>query len=136
MNRRKIKTLVTHGRPAGFTLIEVLLVVLIIGILAAVVVPRFSGRGKQAKETAARGSMAGIKTAIAMYETDNGNLPPSLQALLVKGSEANWRGPYVDARDIKDPWGRDFIYIVKGETFELKCLGQDGAEGGDDDILP
>lgn len=117
----------------GFTLIEVLLVVVIIGILAAIVVPRLGGRTKEAQIAAAKASIDGISLAIDQYEVDNGFYPSSLQALITKGSELNWKGPYLKRAQIPtDPWGREYIYTVKDNSYEIKSLGPDGVEGTDD----
>ncbi|MFA5042511.1 MAG: type II secretion system major pseudopilin GspG [Kiritimatiellia bacterium] len=129
----------SHASPrqsrSGFTLIEIMLVVVIIGILAAVVVPKFTGRTKEAKNSAAKSSIASIGLALDLYETDNGNFPASLQALLTKGSEQNWRGPYLKKAEIPlDPWGHEFVYAIKDNGYEIKSLGADGSDGGGDDI--
>jgi len=122
-------------RQAGFTLIEVLLVVMIIGIIAAVVMPRLTGRGRDAQITAAKTSIANLGTAINLYEVDNGNFPPSLQALITKTSELNWKGPYLAKGEIpKDPWGNEFVYALKEGNYEIKSHGPNGADGGGDDI--
>lgn len=120
---------------AGFTLIEVLLVVVIIGILAAVVLPRMTGRGKEAQIAAAKASIENLSLAIDMYEVDNGTYPSGLQSLITKGSELNWRGPYLKKGDIPlDPWGKEFIYSAKDNGYEIKSYGPNGADGGGDDI--
>lgn len=121
------------NRQSGFTLIEVLLVVVIIGILAAIVVPRLGGRTKEAQVAAAKASIGGISLAIDQYEVDNGFYPASLQALITKGSELNWKGPYLKkAVTPLDPWGKAYIYTPKGNGYEIKSLGPDGVAGADD----
>lgn len=122
-------------RDAGFTLIEILLVVVIIGILAAVAVPRLGGRVEQSRIAAARASAGAISTAIDLYETDNGRLPDSLQNLVTKGSEANWQGPYLrKVESLKDPWGNDFQYTKQGNVYVVVSAGPDGSFGTGDDV--
>jgi general secretion pathway protein G len=124
----------------AFTLVEMLLVVTIIGILAALVIPKIAGRGEQARETAAFTDIhGGIKTALDQFEVDNGLYPKSLQDLLTQPSNAkNWRGPYLDKLPV-DPWGNPYIYYYPGKhtanSYDLLSMGPDQKEGTDDDIV-
>ena len=124
----------------GFTLIELMLVVIIIGALVAMVMPRFVGRGEQARRAAAEADIrANISTALKLYELDNGSFPTTeegLNALLNKpGSAPNWNGPYLEKKPI-DPWGREYKYKCPGEhrpaDYDLYSLGRDGQESADD----
>ncbi|MCM8796058.1 MAG: type II secretion system major pseudopilin GspG [Candidatus Omnitrophica bacterium] len=125
----------------GFTLIELMLVVIIIGALVAMVMPRLTGRGEQARISAAKADLqANIATALKLYELDNGNFPSTeegLNALLNKpASAANWNGPYLEKKPI-DPWGREYKYKSPGEhrpDYDLYSLGKDGQEGTADDV--
>ena len=124
----------------GFTLIEVLVVVVILAILAAIVVPRVVGRTDDAMLAKARADVQGLATALNLYKLDNFTYPSTdqgLEALVMKpgGSPeaANWRsGGYVD-RLPKDPWNRDYQYLSPGShgEFDVYTLGQDGQSGGE-----
>ena len=123
------------AKREAFTLIEVLLVVVIIGILVAVVMPKLTGRVGQSQTAAAKASIENISLALDMYEVDNGSYPSSLQSLLTKGSELNWRGPYLKKGEIPlDPWGKEFSYSLKDNGYEIKSYGPNGSDGGGDDI--
>lgn len=123
----------------GFTLIELMLVVIIIGALVAMVMPRLTGRGEQARTAAAKADIqANIATALKLYELDNGSFPSAeegLNALLTKSSSAtNWNGPYLEKKPL-DPWGREYKYRSPGEhraDYDLFSLGKDGTESADD----
>ena len=124
----------------GFTLIELMLVVVIIGALVAMVMPRLTGRGEQARVAAASADInANIATGLKLYELDNGNFPSTaegLSALLAKPSSAkNWNGPYLERRPV-DPWGKEYEYKSPGEhrktDYDLYSLGKDGTESADD----
>lgn len=123
----------------GFTLIELMLVVIIIGALVAMVMPRLTGRSEQARKAAAKADIeANIATALKLYELDNGSFPSTsegLAALLTKsGSARNWNGPYLEKRPL-DPWGSEYKYVYPGEhraDYDLYSLGRDGTESEDD----
>lgn len=126
---------------SGFTLIELMLVVIIIGALVAMVMPRLAGRTEQAKVGAAQADISSnIATALKLYELDNGGYPTDadggLAALATKPANAtNWNGPYLEKKPV-DPWGREYKYKSPGvhRTFDydLYSLGKDGVESQDD----
>ncbi len=128
----------TTPHRSGFTLVEMLLVLVILAVLAAIVIPKMAGRGQQAKETAAKSDIAGMETALDMFEVDTGGYPTSLDALVNQPNNASgWKGPYL--KQIKpDPWGFDYIYTYPAKNnasgFDLMSPGADGRAGGDDDI--
>ena len=129
------------NRQRGFTLIEIMLVVTIIGILAAVVLPRLVGRTEQARKTAAKLQIENISLALETFEMDNGRFPTSsegLKALIVKPYNVkNWNGPYLKKGVGADPWGNGYMYVypgLHGTDYDLYSYGPDGKEGGDDDI--
>jgi general secretion pathway protein G len=128
-----------HPLHRAFTLVEMLLVVTIIGILAALVIPKIMGRSEQARMTAAHADISGgIKSALDAFEVDNGFYPKSLQDLVQQPSNAkNWHGPYLDKIPM-DPWGNNYIYYYPGKhnqsAYDLLSVGPDGKEGTDDDI--
>ena len=124
----------------GFTLIELMLVVIIIGALVAMVMPRMAGRSEQAKVAAAQADInTNIATGLKLYELDNGRYPSGdqgLSALLTKpGDATNWNGPYLERKPL-DPWGREYQYKCPGThrtyDYDLSSLGRDGQESADD----
>jgi len=122
----------------AFTLVEMLLVITIIGILAALVIPKMVGRSEQARVAAAHADISSIKTALDAYEVDNGFYPKSLQDLIQQPSNAkNWHGPYLDNLPV-DPWNNPYVYTYPGRHnpsgFDLYSVGPDGKAGTDDDI--
>jgi len=129
---------------SGFTLIEIMLVVIIIGILVAMIVPNISGRSEQARKTAARTDIeSNLSTALDLYRMDVGQYPTTEQGLsslieepTVSPVPTQWNGPYLKKKKIpKDPWGRDYVYVSPGthnpESYDLSSLGASGQEGSD-----
>ena len=122
----------------GFTLIEIMLVVIIIGILAAVVLPRFVGRTEEARRAAAIAQTENISLALDQFELDNGRFPATPDELVHNpGNLPNWKGPYLKKGIPNDPWGNPYYYKYPGAInpdYDLKSFGPDGLEGGGDDV--
>jgi len=141
-----------HGRPrrnrrgraasGAFTLIELLLVMVILSVLAAVVVPKFTRRSEQARITAARTDIAHLGVALDAFEIDTGRYPTTqegLDALVEEPSDVlDWKGSYIQRGVPSDPWGNPYVYRCPGEHnsdgYDLHSYGPDGQDGGDDDI--
>ena len=128
-----------------FTFIEIMVVVIIIGVLAAIVLPKFTGRTEEARINAAENQIGILATSLDAYELDNGRYPSTeqgLKALLEKPSSPpvpkRWKGPYLSKELGQDPWGGDYKYKSPGthntRSYDLYSYGPDGKEGGDDDI--
>ncbi|MCB1614810.1 MAG: type II secretion system major pseudopilin GspG [Pseudomonadales bacterium] len=132
----------TFSRQKGFTLIEIMVVVIIIGVLAALIAPNIIGKAGEARVTAAKADLKTITSALNMYKLDNFTYPTTdqgLQALVTKPSgqpePKNYNKDGYLPEFPKDPWGNDYIYISPGTSggFDLMSYGADGREGGQDD---
>jgi general secretion pathway protein G len=118
---------------SGFTLIEIMLVVIIIGILASMVVPSFRGRAREARVNAAKGDLASLGVALDLFELDKGRYPSSINELLTSDRK------YLKEAGIPlDPWRNQYVYRCPGQHdkdgYDLISYGPDGVEGGADDI--
>lgn len=134
------QALPVHPSQVGFSLLEIMVVLVILGLLASLVAPRVLNRVDDARVQKVYADMRGIETALRLYQLDNYRLPTTdqgIEALIEKPQSApepkNWKaGGYLEALPI-DPWGRPYLYLSPGEhgEFDLYTLGADGSLGGD-----
>lgn len=132
----------TRAAREGFTLVELLLVLVILGTLAAIVIPKFTGRTEQAREAAAKTQLSILEGALDAYETDCGSYPQGndgLNALRTQPSDVQgWRGPYLKQDIPLDPWGNAYGYVCPGKQnqngYDIMSCGADGQAGTNDDI--
>ncbi len=119
----------------GFTLVELLLVLIILALIGGLVLPNIIGRAEGAKVKAASSQIDRLAMAVETYYMDTNSFPDTLDALVENnGGTAGWNGPYVKKSILKDPWGRDYVYQYPGEKgqFDIASLGADGQPGGED----
>ncbi len=113
----------------GFTLIELLVVLVILGLLAAIVVPKFTGKTEKARVQSTKTQIQMLGTALDLYSADVGAYPSSLEEL-ISSSAQNWDGPYLKKNKIpKDPWGNDYSYDVvdNGRSYRLSSQGSESS---------
>lgn len=139
--KNKMKKIIKDAR--GFSLIELMVVIVILGILAGMIMPKLIGRTDDAKIVKAKVDMAALDTALKLYKLDNGEYPTTEQGLRAlieppekEGGSENWKkGGYLEKQALpKDPWGRDFIYLSPGAhgDYDIISYGADGVPGGED----
>jgi general secretion pathway protein G len=112
----------------GFTLVEILIVVMIIGLLASFVAPNLIGRYERSKEEIAKAQVEMLSSGVLSFKLDMNRYPVSLDEL-IKSTDPKWRGPYLSKQELpKDPWGKDYLYKTPGDhgPFDLYSLGPDG----------
>ncbi len=119
----------------AFTLIEIMVVVIILGVLASVITPRVLDRIEEARHMTARSQIRQLSSALHMFRMDTGKYPETLGALVSNPGIEGWRdGGYIEhGRVPKDPWGRDYVYMSPGREkrdFDLFSYGRDGERGG------
>lgn len=135
----------THGRrvspDAGFSLIELLVVIVILGILATAAVQQFTGTDDRARYDTARSNIATLKLCLERYRLDVGQYPDEelgLTALVEDPGEPGWAGPYLQSNRVVDPWERAYVYRSPAEEspygYDLICTGRDGELGGDEPL--
>ncbi|TAL18482.1 type II secretion system protein GspG [bacterium] len=142
MKRENQKTMKINKR-SGFTLVELLVVITVLGILAAIVLPKFTGQTAKARVSAAKIQIRSLEDALSQFEVENGFFPSTeqgLEALVSKpatGKDAKeWRaGGYLQKGVPKDPWGNKYIYLSPGSNgpYDIVSYGADGMPGGEDE---
>ena len=124
-----------RNQSRGFTLVELLLVLVILALIGGLVLPNIIGKAEGAKVKAAGSQISRLSMAVESFYLDTGTTPDSLDDLVNEsGGVEGWNGPYVKASSLKDPWGREYVYNYPGEhgDFDLYSLGADGQPGGED----
>jgi len=124
----------TSKTAAGFTLIEILVVMAIIGMLAVMVAPNIFNQQAGAQRDAALSQISALEAALDTYRLDVGQYPDSLEGLVENDSgRAAWNGPYLRREVPQDPWGNEYVYDSDGRGFTLVSYGPDGERGGEGD---
>jgi general secretion pathway protein G len=132
MNRIKIR-----NNEKGFTLIEIIIVVIILSLIAALVGPRLFKKVEKSKQQITRTQIVMIENSVKMFKLDTGRYPTTEEGLKIlmenTGGISNWDGPYLEKGVPKDPWSKDYVYTYPGKnyTFEIVSLGADGLPGGE-----
>src|SRR5512140_694035 len=130
---------VVPWQQRGFTLLELLVVLVVLGLLVSIVGPKYFGQLGKSEAKAAQAQIASLAKALDMYRIDVGRYPTTEQGLaalsIAPGGEPKWRGPYLQKSPPPDPWGRPYIYKSPGEhgEFDLMMYGKDGNPGGTDE---
>jgi general secretion pathway protein G len=126
-------------RLHGFTLLELLVVLVVLGLLVSIVGPKYFNQLGKSEAKAAQAQIASIAKALDMYRVDVGHYPATEEGLsalnVAPANEPKWKGPYLQKATPPDPWGRPYIYKSPGERgdFDLLSFGKDGSPGGADD---
>jgi len=131
MSERKQK----NRHQSAFTLIEVMVVVIVIGVLAAMIVPQLMSRSGKAKSAAAKRNIASIELAVNLFQGDYGRFPETLEELIEQPADVadeQWTPPALKPKDLADPWGNPYVYRYPGENgaFDLLSTGADASLGG------
>lgn len=133
-NRRSRSAPVSRIRQAGFTLMEIIVVVILIGGIVAFAATRILGNADRAKVNLAKAQVQTLAEKVQQFEMDTRRLPGSLDELVkAPGDVSGWLGPYAKEAELKDPWNHQYQYTVPGQggSFDLISLGKDGQPGGD-----
>ena len=132
LDKMKVRT---RKNARGFTLVELLLVLVILALIGGLVLPNIIGKAEGAKVKAAGSQISRLAMAVESFYLDTGTTPDNLDDLVNEsGGVEGWNGPYVKPSSLKDPWGREYVYNYPGEhgEFDLYSLGADGQPGGED----
>jgi general secretion pathway protein G len=123
----------SRSRSRGFTLVELLLVLVILALIGGLVLPGIIGKAEGAKVKAAASQVSRLSMAVESFYLDTGTTPESLEQLVEEPGVGGWNGPYVKPSLLKDPWGRDYEYRYPGDhgDFDIVSLGADGQPGGE-----
>jgi len=133
MNFKKHDRMYISGQ-GGFTLVELLLVLVILALIAGLVLPGIIGKAESAKAKAASSQISRISMSVESFYLDTGNTPSSLDELVNEPSGTNgWNGPYIKNSLLKDPWGQPYKFRVPGEhgDFDIESYGADRQKGGE-----